>query len=103
MERTKYNRAKYYPSRGGHAPGYLREVFDKFLLLMLRKKISLNTKLKIDSGTELTVAEICGLLWNCTDTLPGDSWDIAQDLPPDDVLMNNTYAAATRRLKKSLS
>jgi hypothetical protein len=94
---------KYNPSRGGHAPGHLREVFNEFLLLMLRKKIGLNTKFKLNSQTEITVDKICGLLWNCTDVLPGDSFDIAQDLPPDDALMADTYAAATRRLKKYLS
>ena len=61
----------------------------------------MNTKLG-DPGDRnpYTVGEIIGLLWNCTDILPGGVYDAL--LTPDMDFQTRTYGAAARALKRFL-
>ncbi len=97
--KKKYNPRKYNPALGDHAPSYLREAFHSFIELGQTEEIGLDSTLEDEN--HFTLCEIIGLLWNCTDTLPGDDYD--------DLLYNwdleldkQTYAAAVRALKHSL-
>jgi hypothetical protein len=48
----------------------------------------------------LTVSQVCGLLWNCTDILPGSDF---QDLQDKLDLKRRTYAAAARAIKQAIA
>jgi len=101
-KRKRYNPAKFNPSKGGHAQGHLRHVFEEIAdLLEQEKKIRLTTKLG-DPGdsNQYTVGEIIGLLWNCTDILPGGIYDIL--LTADLNFQTPTYGAAARAMKRCL-
>jgi hypothetical protein len=47
---------------------------------------------------KVPLSTLCGLLWNCVDTLPGDVFDELQGCahPPD----SRSYAAAARWLRR---
>ena len=47
----------------------------------------------------LTVSQVCGLVWNCTDILPGCWFQELQDCGLD--LKRRTYAAAARAIKEA--
>ena len=101
-KQKKYNPAKFNPSKGGHAQGHLRHIFEEIAeLLEQDKEVHLNTKLG-DSGdvNPYTVGEIIGLLWNCTDILPGSIYDIL--LTADLDFQSKTYGAAARAMKRFL-
>ncbi len=76
----------YTASRGGHAPGHLRNALNEW----------------IDEGAEgdtVTIDDearplkwLLGQLWNCSDILPGSDCD-ALNLPT-----GSTYAIAARKL-----
>lgn len=68
--------------RYGHAPGDLRDAF--------AEAIELDPKEVEFRGQRITLARLCGLLWNCTDVLPQQ---IANDLDEPRLA---TYAAAAR-------
>jgi hypothetical protein len=46
---------------------------------------------------------LCGLLWNCTDTLPGIYWDELKHADPNGTLKSGTYSAAARVIKAALA
>lgn len=74
--------------RYGHAPGDLRDAFAETIELDLQE-----VELR---GEKISLRRLCGLLWNCTDTLPQQ---IADNL---DEPRLGTYAAAARALMASL-
>jgi hypothetical protein len=78
----EYNRSKYNPSRGGRAPGHLR---DEFKELVYEDS---------DAATEQGRLErLCGLLWNCSQIMPSALCDYL-DLPS-----GSTFAKGARYLK----
>jgi hypothetical protein len=82
----------YRADRGGHAPDYLRTVFQEYL----------------EAGEETDTVEIehtderqplrwlIGQLWDCTDVLPS-AYCALLDLP-----QGNTYAQAVRQLRQEM-
>jgi len=75
-------KSKYNPSRGGHAPGDLREEFGEF--------VGEDSNAATDQGR---LKQLCGMLWNCSDIMPsGLCSDL--NLPP-----GSTYAKGARYLK----
>jgi len=79
-------RRKYSASRGGHAPGHLREAFLDYIL-----SDSQNATVVIDEQ-ERPLKWLLGQFWNCSDILPGDVCDEI-DLP-----RGSSYSIAARRL-----
>jgi hypothetical protein len=62
--------SKFNPSRGGHAPGHLREMFAEYV-----ETGEVPTDVLYDesvTGGRNPLDWLCGQLWNCTDTLPGE-------------------------------
>ena len=60
----------FNPARGGHAPGDLRnaffnavEAYDSWLSGEQEPTVELRQQ-------QLPISQVCGLLWNCTDTVP---------------------------------
>jgi len=92
---------RYNASRGGHAPGHLRDALIEcidnlnpgpwYLALAMQKRwtaMSLE-----DRGRWLT-----GQLWNCRDILPGS---VCADLELP-IGRNRTYAVAARKLRMEM-
>ena len=91
----------YSPSRGGHAPGDLREAFaDAVDAFEAWGGSDPGPTIEV-RGVRLTVSAICGLLWNCSDTMPSPMSEQLNDLTkwPRDRSRGNTYAVGARLLK----
>lgn len=102
----------YIPSTGGHAPGHLRDTLLEALDAS-RGKVQWWEALDGEEGLESfseqaraalasmsakeRAAWLCGQLWNCTDTVPGDTCN-SNGIP-----MGSTYAQAARLLRDSLN
>jgi len=101
-KQKRYNPAKFNPSKGGHAQGHLRHIFVEIAdLLEQEKEIDLNTELgEPGHSNPYTVGEIIGLLWNCTDILPGSIYDALLTAGLD--FQTQTYGAAARAMKRFL-
>ena len=93
--------SNFNPSRGGHAPGDLRDAFlagtdalqswnagDPEPCVELRDQV-------------VPVSTVAGLLWSCTDILPGRVLSELQDMGLEP--RRQTYAAAAREVKRWLS
>ncbi len=72
----------YRASRGGHAPGHLRDA----LITFIEEEQAL---------PEVDVLSLYGQLWNCTDTAPVDICD-KLDLP-----QGSTFAQVVRYLRST--
>jgi hypothetical protein len=75
---------KYKANRGGHAPGDLRDAFVYYL-----------EQGKMDEDSNMTLRELIGKLWNCTDILPSHECE-QLNLP-----RGSTYAQAVRAIHKT--
>ena len=89
-----YNRNRFTPSRGGHAPGHLRDAFLEMVESGDWRKDSGEGMLVGYHDTPVSFRAFTGLLWNCTDVLPGGECD-ELDLP-----RGSTYAQAARELRR---
>lgn len=66
--------SNYDPSQGGHAPGDLRRAFDD-AINVFQKARGINDTLTVKlREQDVPIAELCGLLWDCTDTMRGLTW-----------------------------
>jgi len=87
-------RRRYNPSRGGHAPGHLR---DAFKVLVEECQSSDTIPETFTDGDETWASRrLIGLLWNCTDTMPSD---LCADL---ELHQGSTYARGARELVREL-
>jgi hypothetical protein len=48
---------------------------------------------------QMPISAVCGLVWNCTDTLPDAAWDTIRIVNLTGDMKLNTYAAAARALR----
>ena len=82
---------KYHPTRGGHAPGHVREAFQD----AIDGDGTLAEYVVIDD-TPRPLTWLVGQLWNCTDIVPSATcWSL--DMP-----QGSTYAQAARVVKARL-
>src|ERR1700676_1439450 len=105
MQTTILVGSRYLPSRGGHAPGDLRDAFaDAVDAYEAWGGSNPGPTIEVRGG-RLTVSAICGLLWNCSDVMPSTMSQHHNDLtkPPQDGLRSNTYAAGARLLKSLIT
>jgi hypothetical protein len=76
----------YEPSRGGHAPGHLREAFLDLIGGHRTDMVAIG-----DDEIAVAARWLARVMWNCTDIMPsGSGADL--DLPD-----GSTYAMAARR------
>ncbi len=68
---TLLKNSSYVPSRGGHAPGDLRDAFVESLDSVEHWRSGMPDLVVEFRGQHVLLWDICGLLWNCTDVLPG--------------------------------
>jgi hypothetical protein len=75
----------YKPHLGGHAPGDLRDAFHVAVDAVGEWEAGPEPKVEL-RDKQVPVSRVFGLLWNCSDTLPGDE-------------RPGSYAAGARLLK----
>jgi hypothetical protein len=85
--------------RSGHAPGHVRDAFCNAVEAFVAWKPGEpepSVEYEVNhEPRQVPVSHMCGLLWNCTDILPGNYFhDLACDLK----VGRQTYAAAARAM-----
>lgn len=88
---------RYNPSRGGHAPGHIRDAFLEWLDdggPFECEHDSKGNPIFIDAeGESHSIPRLIGLLWNCSDIMPG-SYCATLDLS-----QGSTYARGVRMIR----
>ena len=107
---------------GGHFPGHLRELFEEALeaytqwnegepepTVLLEPKYEFEgnpgaaERNALKKDRLLTISEVFGLLWNCTDILPGSCYEqIHDNARYEEGPQMRTYAAAARYLFREI-
>jgi hypothetical protein len=96
----------YYGRRkGGHAPGHIRDAFrDAMFAFMDWDRVEPEPTVEVEIHYQprtMTISQVCGLLWNCSDILNGQHADwIAEHCGLEN--MRNSYAAAARAMHKAV-
>jgi hypothetical protein len=90
--------------RSGHAPGHVRDTFLQAIQAFADwdgegAPPTVCREIKY-APHQISIAEACGLVWNCTDILPGSAFDAIADLELPVAL--RTYAAAARAMLAKL-
>jgi hypothetical protein len=92
-------------SHSGHLPAHVRDMFRQAIYAFSTREPGEPMPLtghEIDHRQrQISIAEACGLVWNCTDILPGITVDELQDClatPP----VGDTYAAAAHAIMSEL-
>jgi hypothetical protein len=92
--------SNYRIGMGGHAPGHVRDAFLSAIEAYADwNGIGPEPTVEFEvhyKPRPIPISKVCGLVWNCTDILPGGAWD---ELIGNDVLPGQrTYASAARAL-----
>ncbi len=91
----------YNPTRGGHAPGDVRDAFLEAINAYANWEDETPEPCITVRGQKLFISTVCGLVWNCTDIMPGAACQQIQDLLPwlEEFPANGaSYAQGARRL-----
>jgi hypothetical protein len=89
---------------GGHAPGHVRETFCEAVEAFQQglwhggPQPVVEFEIRYEPHT-ISLSAACGLVWNCTDTLPSGCFEMLADLD----IKRRTYAAAARAMRKYLA
>jgi hypothetical protein len=86
----------YSPARGGHAPGDIRDAFVEAVDAYGGWKAGQPEPMVDVREQRLTIRQVCGLLWNCSDCMPSDLFDQVFDF--DDMPHGRSYSAGARFL-----
>jgi hypothetical protein len=96
---------KYRKGNGGHAPGHLRGMFlDAIEAFEAWPENAPMPTVMLAVHYEprpISLMQACGLVWNCSDILPGTAFDTLVDCG---LSLNNrrTYAAAARAMSAAI-
>ena len=94
-------RSTYRPSRGGHAPGDVRDAFLEAIDAHQAWQDG-EPEPTVDLRDQaVPISRVCGLLWNCSDVLPGVAATQLRDLLTgrEGDRRVSPYATAARLLK----
>jgi hypothetical protein len=95
---------KYRKGNGGHSPGHLRGMFlDAIEAFEAWSKNASMPTVMLDVHYEpppISLMQACGLVWNCSDILPGTALDTLLDCGLS--LDRRTYAAAARAMSAAI-
>ena len=90
----------YRNRRGGHCPGHVRETFCEAIEAFCSwndREPEPTVEFEVRYVPRpISLTQACGLVWNCTDFLPGDVVDMLMEAGLD--LKRGTYAAAARAM-----
>jgi len=94
----------YRRHNGGHFPGHLRDAFiEAVAAYRAWESDEPEPTIAVEFGyveRQMTLTQVCGLLWNCTDILP--SGEVSELEYRGIELRTNTYAAAARAMKSAI-
>jgi hypothetical protein len=91
--------SRYSPARGGHAPGDLRDAFLEAAQAYFDKKPGEPEPTVELREQRVPISKVFGLLWNCTDQMPGCEADqIAEEAEYRRATFCGTYGSAARVL-----
>ncbi|WP_018263350.1 hypothetical protein [Methylobacterium sp. WSM2598] len=97
--------SSYTPARGGHAPGDIRDAFLEAIEAFEAWEDDEPEPTVEVRERQMTIREVCGLLWNCSDTMPGLERRQLEALVPysyrgrDPAGSCGSYARAARTLR----
>jgi hypothetical protein len=90
--------SSYSPSRGGHAPGDVRNAFvDEAIPAYIAWEDGEPEPTVELREQQVSISQLCGLLWNCHDILPSGAIFELDGCDAD--LKSQTYASAARWMK----
>ena len=89
----------YSPLRGGHAPGDVRDAFLEAIVAFMEWAEGEPEPTVELCNRPVPICNVCGVLWNCSDTIPRSEWDELKGADPYDELQGHSYAAAARFMK----
>lgn len=101
-------RSSYRPARGGHAPGDLRDAFLEGIEAFAAWRPGQPEPTVEVREQAVRLSVLCGLLWNCSDTLPGlDQRQLEGALPQrffgqDREGTCSSYARAARAMRGAI-
>src|SRR5262245_43491383 len=97
---TRKDVAMYDDRNGGHAPGHVRDCFDRGVEAFYRwKGVGPEPTVEFEVHYEprsVSLSDACGLVWNCTDIMPSRMVVVLDELD----LESNTYAAGARAMHR---
>ena len=98
--------SSYKPATGGHAPGDIRDAFLEAAEAFGAWKAG-EPEPTVDVREQpMTLSRICGLVWNCSDIMPGsEARALADVLPLDEARRTTrieTYAQGARAMKAAI-
>ena len=83
--------------QGGHAPGHLRDAFCEAVQAFHDWRDGPEPTVTLDDA-EVPISAVCGLLWNCSDTLPNHEFTALEDCD----IRAGSYAGAARAMKAAI-
>jgi hypothetical protein len=90
--------------RYGHAPGHVRDTFLAAVEAFMDwdgKGSEPTVEYEIHyEPHQIPISRACGLVWNCTDIIPGDVFDRLLDEQLD--IKRRTYAACARAMRSQI-
>jgi hypothetical protein len=90
--------------RNGHAPGHVRNTFlaavDAFMAWNDGPEPTVEHEIHYEPH-QIPISRACGLVWNCTDIIPGFAFQQLRDDARLDV-KRRTYAACARAMRSHI-
>jgi len=68
-------KGNYSPRSGGHAPGDVRDAFLEAVNEYANSEAGSPEPVVELREQQVTLSKLCGLLWNCSDAMPGSGWN----------------------------
>ena len=103
MSNAVLNHSFYKPARGGHAPGDLRNAFLEAIEAYEAWETGEPEPTVELRERQMCLPEVCGLLWNCSDIMPGLDQRHLENMLPDPEGSCFTYARAARALRAAIA
>ena len=96
---------KYDAAYGGHAPGYLRDAFLEAIDAYENWQNGEPQPTVDVRDRPVPIADVCGLVWNCTDILPNSVCSQLDNLfaHGENFRAGGTYAQGARLLKSLIA
>ena len=89
----------FNPARGGHAPGDVRHAFGQAAEAWTFWDGKGDPPMVLLRDQMVPMGQLLGLLWNCTDIMPGMVCSCLEDITAKPVPQGSTYAKGARAFK----